>query len=310
MLYSMTWLLAGIVPPIIFALVNHADKYLLSKTKYHSSVNVLMVYSTMFSFVVIPFLFYFARAELFLNTLQVCIQIVGGILLALSVYFYLIALNKDEASVVVSFFLLVPVFGFIFSYFVLGEILTQNQVIACLLIIAGATVLSLEFEEERKFKVKHGVLFFMLLCTSFQAAQETLFKLVTIENSLTVSLFWLHAGIAICGLVLILVKKELFSTFLHSVRLNGAKIFGVNFFSEAATAIAYMIREYAALLVPITIIMALNGYQPVFVFILGTLLTILSPKLVHEKIKPLHLVHKGIAIAVILSGTILVAQTM
>lgn len=73
---------------------------------------------------------------------------------------------------------------------------------------------------------------------------------------------------------------------------------------------AYMIRDYATLLAPITLVMTLNGYQPVFVFLLGILLTLFLPSLVKEKIKPIHLLHKGIAIGVILGGTILIAQTV
>lgn len=87
-------------------------------------------------------------------------------------------------------------------------------------------------------------------------------------------------------------------------------MFGVNFVSEGLSAVAYMVRDYAVLLAPITIIMTLNGYQPVFVFVLGIILTLLAPKLVNEKIKPRHLIHKGSAILIILVGTILIAGTV
>lgn len=307
----MTWLLAGIIPPILWALVNHTDKYLLSKAKHHSSVNVLMVYSTAFSLVVLPIVYFFTQHKLFVSGLQVGVQIIGGILLTLSIYFYLVALNKDEASVVVPLFLLVPVFGYIFSYFLLGEVLTIKQIIACLLIVAGALVLSLEFEEERKMKIKHGVLWAMFLCTGFQAAQETLFKFVTIENSFAVSLFWLHVGITIAGGFLLIMKgRSLWNEFGSSVRENGKLMFGINFFSEGLSSVAYIIRDYATLLAPVTIVMTLNGYQPLFVFILGIFLSICFPKFAKEKIGFRHLLHKGLGILVIILGTMLIIQTM
>lgn len=234
-------------------------------------------------------------------------QLVGGILLTLSIYFYLKALNKDETSVVMPFALLVPVFGYAFSYFLLGEVLTTKQLVACLLIVAGALVLSLEFEEERKIRIKHGVLLFMILSTAFQASQETLFKFVTIENSFAVSLFWLHIGIAVTGFVLIATKRGLLRGFTDSVKINGKLIFGVNFISEGVSSVAYMVRNYAVLLAPVAVIMTLNGYQPVFVFVLGIIFTLLAPKFVNEKIKPMHLVHKGAAILIILAGTIMIA---
>ena len=306
----MIWLLAGIVPPILWALVNHTDKYLLSKTKHKSSVDVLMVYSTGFSVVVLPILFYFARAELFVDWRQVVVQTIGGILLTLSVYFYLVALNKDETSVVMPFALLVPVFGYAFSYFLLGEVLTARQLIACLLIVVGALILSLEFEEERKIKIKHGVLLFMAIGTAAQAAQETLFKFVTIENSFVASVFWLHLGILICGLVLIFTRRGLLGQFVESVKVNGRIIFAVNFVSEGTSAVAYMVRDYAILLAPVAVVMTLNGYQPVFVFVLGIIFTIFMPKFVNERIKLKHLAHKGAAILIILAGTMLIAQAV
>lgn len=306
----MTWLIAGIIPPILWGVVNHMDKYLLSKSKHHSSVNVLMVYSTMFSLVVIPVLLLFSYSGLFANTEQILIQVFGGILLTLSIYFYLLALNNDEASVVIPFALLVPVFGYLFSYLLLGEVLSSKQLFSSLLVVFGALILSLEFNEERKVRIKHNVLWFMVVCTMLQAGQETLFKYITIENSFVVSVFWLHIGIAICGLVLLLVKKNLFSEFKESLRVNGRLMFGVNFLSEAVSSIAYIVRNYATLLAPIAIIMALNGYQPAFVFILGILLTIFFPQFVKEKIKPMHLVHKSTAIAIMIVGTVLISQTL
>lgn len=306
----MIWLFAAIIPPFLWAFVNHTDKYLLSKTRHKSSVEVLMVYSTLFSLIVLPFLFYFSYANLFSSGKQIAVQFMGGILLTLSIYFYLMALKKDEASVVSPFFLLVPVFGYIFSYFLLGEVLTSKQIIACMLIIFGALILSLEFEEERKIRVRHGVLLFMTLSVMFQAGQETLFKFVTIENSLAVSFFWLHVGIAVSGFALLAFKRNLFGEFVDSLKVNGRLMLWVNFGSETVSSIAYLIRNYALLLAPIAVIMTLNGYQPVFVFILGIVLTILYPRFVTEKIRLVHLFHKGIAIAVILAGTILITQTL
>lgn len=306
----MIWILAGVIPPFLWALVNHTDKYLISKSHHKSSVNVLMVYSTGFSLFLIPFLYWFARKDLIVNIDQILIQIVGGILIAFSIYFYLKALFKDEASIVAPFFLLVPVFGYFFSYFILDEVLSFKQIIACALILFGALILSLEINEESKFKLNHGVLFFMVLSTFSQALQETLFKFSTVNNSFVASLFWLQIGVAIFGVFLLFLNRNLFSHFLESIRVNRSFIFGVNFVSELVSSVAYMVRDYALLLAPIFVIMTLNGFQPAFVFIIGTILTILFPRFIKEKIRPIHLVHKGVAISIMIAGTILIAQTL
>ncbi len=308
----MSILLLALIPPILWAVINHQDKYLLSKSKHPSSVNVLMVYSTLFSFVVMPIVFYFAHDQLFASLEQILIQITGGLLLATAVYFYLMALNKDEASIVIPMSLLVPVFTYFFSYLLLGETLTSRQGLACLLIIVGTIILSLEFKEEekRKLRIKYGVLFFMVLTTLFQAAQVTLFKFVTIENSFAVSIFWEHVGLAIYGIFLLTFRPKSWREFILSVKENGKVIFGVNILGEALNATAYIIRDYATLLAPLVIVTILNAYQPAFVFILGTILTIFIPRWVDEKIRPIHLLHKAAAIGIMIVGTVLIAQTL
>lgn len=307
----MIWILIGIIPPFLWAVVNHIDKYLLSKAHHKSSVNVLMVYSTGFSLILLPFLFSFAKDNLFVSLEQVLVQIVGGILLTFSIYFYLKALYRGETSIVMPLALLVPIFGYFFSYFLLGETVSFKQLISCALIIGGALLLSFEISEEHKkiTKFNYRVLSFMILSTGFEAMQETIFKFSTVKSSFLVSLFWLHVGIILYGLVLVFLNKNLFGHFLESVRENGRFMFGVNFISEFVSSVAFMAINYAILLAPIFIILSLKGFQPVFVFILGTLLTLFFPRFVKEKIRPIHLLHKGVAITVMVLGTILISQT-
>lgn len=295
---------------MLWATVNHIDKYLLTKIKHHATVDVLMVYSTLFSVLVLPFLFYFSAVDLFVSPTQVIVQVIGGVLLTASIYFYLLALNKDEASVVIPFALLTPVFGYFLSIFFLGEKLSSSQIISCILILFGALILTLEFGEEKRIRIRHAVLWFMIACTGLQAIQEVMFKFVTIENSFVASIFWLHVGILIYGISLICFRRGLFSKFAQSVRLNGRTIFGLSVVSELINAVAYMVRNYALLLAPVAIIMTLNGYQPAFVFILGILMTIFTPHLGVEKIKLVHLLHKGSAIAIMVIGTIMISRTL
>lgn len=305
------WLIASITPPFLWAIVNHIDKYLLSRTSHPSSVNVLMVYSTGFSAVVIPLMLLFGYDKLFADWKQIIIQIIGGILVTLSIYFYLLALDKEEASKVIPLALLVPVFGYSFSFFLLDEILTGRALLACALIILGALILSIEFSEEsRTMRVKHGVLMLMIWFSAFQAAQETLFKFVTVNNSFFVSVFWLHIGIMLYGVILLLIHKNLWHDFKQSVSIDGVLMFGLNFFSEGLSWLAYLIRDYSLLLAPVAIVMTLNGYQPAFVFVLGTLLTLFLPKISTEKIKMRHLLHKSVAIGIMVVGTVLIAQSL
>jgi uncharacterized membrane protein len=304
------WIIAGIIPPLLWAIVNHVDKFLLSKAKHPSTVDTLMVYSTGFAAVILPFTFIIGYHELFESSQQIIIQFIGGLLLTASIYCYLTALFRDEASYVLPLVLLVPVFGYFFSYFLLGEVLTGYELMACGLIVVGALILSLEFNEDKKMRIKYIPLFLMIGCSVFQASQETIFKYATIENSFAVSIFWQYFGVLVFGAALLLIKKSLWKDFKQTVKINGAKMFGLNFTAETLAAAGYIVRDFSLLLAPVAIVMTLSGYQPAFVFIIGTLLTILFPHISTEKITWKHLLHKGAAIAIMVVGSVLIAQSL
>jgi drug/metabolite transporter (DMT)-like permease len=305
------WIIAGIIPPLLWAIVNHVDKFLLSKAKHPSSVNVLMVYSTSFAFVILPIAYFFGAREIFQSGQQIAIQFIGGLLLTASIYCYLLALFREEASHVLPLGLLVPVFGYGFGYFLLGEALTSHELMACALIVLGALALSLEINEERKgVRIRHKTLFLMIGCSIFQAAQETLFKFTTMDSSFAVSIFWQYIGVSFFGILLVFFKKSVWQDFTQNMRSNGGRMFALNFTAESMAAVGYIIRDFSLLLAPVTIVMTLNGYQPAFVFVIGTILTIFFPRITTERIKPTHLLHKATAIAIMVLGTFLIAGTI
>jgi uncharacterized membrane protein len=69
----------------------------------------------------------------------------SGILYMSAIYFYLQALQTEEASIIAPFFQAAGVFGLILGYFILGEQISYFQIIGVLLIIAGSVILSLRF---------------------------------------------------------------------------------------------------------------------------------------------------------------------
>ncbi len=309
----MFWILiGGVIPALLWSVVNHLDKFLLSYKKgMHSSVDVLMVYTAGFSLIVLPVLFLLApRGELFLGVIPIAISILGGVLMAFSFYFYLSALERDEASVVMPLGLLLPLFAYFFSYLFLGEVLTPLQLGACGLVLLGALFLTLEFEGKKVVRLKYAALFYALGFTSFQGLQETLFKMVALEHSFWVSLFWLHAGILLFGVGLLLVYPTLPRVFFSSVRRDGRVFFFINVASESISTFGYLLVNYALMFVPVAIIGTFNSFQPAFVFLIGTMLTIFAPHLAKEKISRHALLQKSVSIIIMIAGAVLISQTV
>lgn len=306
----MTWLLIGIIPPLLWAVVNHIDKYLLVRTKSKFSIEVLMLYSTLFSILVLPIVFFLTKNGLFSEPKYILVQIFGGLLMTMTVFFYLKALNEDETSVVMPLSLLVPVFSYTFSYFLIGETLSVSQMFACLIIIVGSAILSVDLGNKNKISIKYKVLLYIIPATMFQAAQETVFKFASIDNSFGVSIFWFHTGILICGLFLVIFKKGLFVSFIDSIKKRGARIFSLNIVSESVSTVGYVIQNYVLLFLPVALVSSLDSYQPLFVFVLGIISTIFFPNLATENIEKFHLIHKSIGISIIILGTMVLFNNL
>ncbi len=303
----MTWFFIAIIAPLLWSIANHVDKYLLSKHATRSSVGSLMIFSTFAGALVLLIVPFFADSIFNLPLRDACILIIAGFLAAISITFYLSALKREEATIVVPLMQLIPLFGCLFSFIILGETLSHIQLIAFVIIIAGAFILSLEFIEEEQLRIKTSVLLLMTGCSVFFALYETLFKFVALDIGFAQSTFWEHCGILLYGIILFSFYPKYRNEFklVLTRKRKRFEIISINVIAEILTLIGNVVTNYALLLAPVALIQLTSAYQPVFAFIIGVLLTLFLPHISTEKIGAKHLVHKTLSIAVILFGSYL-----
>lgn len=300
------WFLFALGGPILWAASNFVDKALLERLRAIPGPQVLIMYSSLFSVFVIPITFVLSnRNPLLLDASTVGTLVVAGIVEMASIGLYLYALAREEASIVVPLFQTIPFFSYLFGYVFLEEILTFQQSAAVLIVIAGAVILTLEFQEEHRVRLKTNILLLCLASAAGLSLFDALFKVGALSGTFWASVFWQHVGILACGLALSAVKKEYRSHFFESIRSSGFYILGVNAINETLYVAGTLMVSFALLLAPIALVATVSIYQPVFVFLFGILLTILFPHIVSEKISRAHLAHKGVAIVIILCGSAL-----
>ncbi len=303
----MHWIFIALAAPILWAITNHLDKYLLVKYgEKDGSIGSLMLFSTLFSVIVIPILFLIQPDILSISVQDRIILASSGILYALFTYFYLHALFRDEASVVMPIFQVIPVFGFIFSYILLGETLTLMQVVGSIVVIIFSFILALDIEEGSLSKIKWPILVLTFIASGFYALSETIFKYsTTAEVDFVPSLFLNHVGLLVVGLFILFSRKSR-RGFFSLVKSNVGPILGLNVSGETITLLGDIATRFALLLAPVTFVLVVAGTQPFFVLVLGLLLTILFPKIFSEKLTKRHLVHKIISILGIIGGSIII----
>lgn len=298
------WFLIALISPILLSFVNHLDKYMLSKYSKDRGVGALLILSAVSSVIVLPIIFYFHHAIIFsVPTLDILLLVLVGFLSALAFYFYLLGMDIEETSIVIPLFQLIPVFGYFLGFAILGESLNTPQILSSVLIMLGITFLTLEIDEERKLKIKFKVLILIALSSFFYALQDVLFKKVALVEDFWVSIFWQYISLAFAGLLIFIFVKKFRLAFIDLFKTSGSKVISLNIGAEILYMIANITNSFALLLAPVVLVFVVSSYQPLFVFILGVLLTVFLPHIANEKISRKHLFHKFVSIVIIIIGS-------
>ena len=301
----MTWFFIALIGPFMYALTNHIDKILLEKYFKNNGVGTIILFSSIFSVVVLPFLFFIDKTVLDVGGLQIIVLLIVGILGALVLWCYLLALKNEEVSVAIVFYQLMPVFGYILSYFILGETLTKLQIVAMVIVILGTAIISFEIDAENKFKLRRKTILPMLAASFFWALGGVLFKLVALEENVWRSFFWENVGLLVVGIIIFIFIRSYRKNFLLAMRNNSKKILSLNALNESFYILGNFAFAYAYMLAPIALVLLTDSFQSVFALMIGVFLTVFFPKIATEKIQAKHIWPKIIAICITGIGTYL-----
>ena len=301
----MTWFFIALIGPFMYALTNHIDKILLEKYFKNNGVGTIILFSSIFSVFVLPFLFFIDKTVLDVGGLQIIVLLIVGILGALVLWCYLLALKNEEVSVAIVFYQLMPVFGYILSYFILGETLSKLQIVAMVIVILGTAIISFEIDAENKFKLRRKTILPMLAASFFWALGGVLFKLVALEENVWRSFFWENVGLLVVGIIIFIFIRSYRKNFLLAMRNNSKKILSLNALNESFYILGNFAFAYAYMLAPIALVLLTDSFQSVFALMIGVFLTVFFPKISTEKIQAKHIWPKIIAICITGIGTYL-----
>ena len=300
----MTWFFIALVGTFFYACTNHLDKIVLEKY-FKGGIGALFLFSALFSVSALPFLFFVDRSVLNVTLNNILILAIVAIFHLLVLWFYLIALEHDEASTVIIFYQLVPVFACVLGYLILGETLTRLQLMAMALVILGSTIISFEIDIDNRFKLRQKVILPMLAAAFFWAAGDTLLKMVSLQENVVRSLFWENLTLFIAGIVIFIFVRSYRENFLLALKNNSKTILSFNLLNEGLYVSGNIIFAFAYIMAPVSLVLLTDSFQPIFAMIIGIFLTIFFPKISIEKIQAKHLWPKIIAICITGIGTYL-----
>jgi drug/metabolite transporter (DMT)-like permease len=301
-----TWILYSVLASLLWAFVNISDQYLVAKyATGERGSGGLVLFSSLIGIVIasaigvaIPHIFDISSLD------KVLLLLSGGLTIAW-VILYLYSLELTDVSLVVPWFLTVPVFGYVLGYIFLGEILTNYQLLGSLITIIGLAILQINFKfNSLKDSVKIKPIFYMLTACLIIAVQGIMFKYVALADNFWVSSFWQYVGLGLVGLVLCLCLPKHREQFMEMNKDGGKEILTLNVLSELTSVTGNLLSNFATLLAPVTLVYLFGSFQPVFVLVLSILGTIFFPHIVKEDISLHSVLPKVVALGIMILGSL------
>ena len=301
----MSWLLFAFSGPVLWAISTHLDKYLVERYFKNTSVAVLLVFTALMGLVLLPFIWVCEPDVANVPLSSILVIVSSGLLYMGAIFFYLQALQSEEASTVAPFFQAAPLFAYALGYVVLGERLSATQLYGGGLIVVGAVLLSIRPGGARRFKTRLVVL--MLTCALCVALSSLIFKIFAVSNEFWTTTFWTFVGQAIVGATILAVPAHR-RQFVDLFRVHTSALIAINASNELINLGGGLGARYALMLAPLSIVQAITSTSTLFVFLFGMVLSIFFPALGREDLSGRELTKKGLSAILIVAGVVLISR--
>lgn len=282
----------------LYASVNYVDKFVLQK--YEVEPAVISIY-TGFSALIAGIIIVIFSGFHILDFQSAFVIILSGLLTQFYLLPYFKALTLDEASRVVPLFELTPIIVIILGFVFLGESFSMKQYLGSFLIISSSMLLTAERLETGIFKVRSALWYMLLTCLLYGCA-IFLFK-VGLKHDVP----FLHAlpyesiGI-ILGSLIILGYKGNFQLLKKTTKEKGKKIFLFMSLNDAIFIAGRYTQYFALTILSVSFVSILAGFQPLFAFLFGIILSLWFPHILEEVVSKKNVTLKITAILLIFSG--------
>jgi drug/metabolite transporter (DMT)-like permease len=305
----MEWFFIALGAPFLWALVNIADKYLVTnystgKNSNDKSSGALVLFSSLVGIFAAGGIGIFSTNVFDISTSDKVLLFGTGVFSIVWILLYLFALEIEEVSAVVPWMLTIPIFGYILSYFFLGEMLSSRELIGGGIVILGAVILSVDFSKVH-LMFKKRISGLMLTSSLIYAINGVIFKFIASAESFWVASFWEYLGLGVGGIFIFVFIRRYRVDFIETIQTSGIFIFSVNVMSEITTIAGNLLTNFALLIAPVAMVYMVGSFQPVVVLMLTYLSTKFSPKIVTEDFSRKIILPKIVAIAVMIAGSVI-----
>jgi drug/metabolite transporter (DMT)-like permease len=297
----MLWFWIVIASQFAQAVALFLDKFLLTKNFPKPAVlTFLTAAANLFGVLFVFWDFNFSASWQIIG-----LSILSGIAFTVALQFLYMGLKRGEATHITPLVgAVVPVVSFFLSFLWFGEVLTQNQTIAVVLLVFGALLIS--FETTRKGSGVHIGYLWAILGGIFFALSYVLARAVFIDDTFSTGFVWARLGGFIAALPFLL-SKSVRAGLLPKPKTKKQKQTAktgliVLVINKGLAAIYFVGMNFAISLTSATLVNALAGLQFALLFILVFASTKLIPKFFNEYFTRTEIIQQIIALLFIIAG--------
>ncbi|PIS05576.1 MAG: hypothetical protein COT81_00235 [Candidatus Buchananbacteria bacterium CG10_big_fil_rev_8_21_14_0_10_42_9] len=301
------WIITAILAYFFFAAAAVVDKFILTKKIDRPAVyTVLVSLLGVLVLAIAPIL----PGELFvLPPSGLAWSFAYGVAFVFAIFYLYRAMRLGEASRVVPIIIsFQPIFILLMAWVLIGETLAPISFLAFLLILFGAVLISYQ---KSTWQVNRKIFAFSLLAAFFFALNLAGSKFLFDQYGFASPFVWIRIG-SVVAAGFFLLSRSIRQGVWQMIKPKPAGHHQKHglllvIVAQAFGAVGVVMVNYAVSIGPVSLVGALQGLQHMFVFVLTTLISLMLPRVLSEKISRSILIQKSIAIIILVSGVAILA---
>lgn len=294
-----TWLLFAISAPVFWAFGNVVDSAIRRHfVKSDLAATWFLAISRLPLIAAIFLIIGFKNPGIF----DVICMVLGGILWMYPFILYYKAMEFEEPSRIVLLLQIVPVFTAVIAFFALKEILTLQQMIAFISLLAGGTFASLK-KFEGKWRLSKALLL-ILVASVFWAMSDIIFKKFEPDFNDFWSAFSFYFLGSFSVSIIMLVTKSGRNKILPHFKNLSARVWTLLSINQIISLAGSLAFAYALTLGKASLTAVIMGIQPLCAFIFSLILAPFIPEIHKEELDKKSLAIKGFSFVLVVLGLI------
>jgi drug/metabolite transporter (DMT)-like permease len=297
----MGWLFFALMAPFLWAVGSVVVKFMRLRHVKSPLGYIVFIAPTAFLSLLLLFFEPFVNAGL-KNALLI---LLSGIFAGVGYYLFIYALHEEEVSRATTLYGVTPLFVLLLATIFLNEILSPKDYVAFFLILAGTFLISAK-NSGSGLRLRKG--FFIIMLSSFAwAIHNVLLKIASSANFPTM-MIWREAGFLLLVFGFLVFSKgariKAKETAIEIGAMKGSFVYLAEILGMGGMVFAYLAIQRA----PVSLVTLVEGFQSLFIIFLATIISMLFPDMLKEKIDKKTVSIKIVSAVLMLAGLYLIVM--